>query len=366
MPQLDGLRAIAVLLVLWFHNSPVGRHVLGYSLGEIGVGLFFVLSGFLISGILVDSSASAANSSEKWYLLRHFYIRRLLRLAPLYWAVLLLAVILDVPTFREFWGWHAAYASNFYQWFHGQGGHGSHLWSLAVEEQFYLLWPLVLVFLPRYLQRPATISMLIAAPVFRILMPHLVPDHDPSRMLPNAWDYLGVGCLLAASGRAKFGRLRSSTLALGLLIAGVTIITAVQMLGLSWTFRQTGLALCFGWLVWSAGEGFSGCFGRLLGSPPMVFIGNISYGIYIIQGFALFYWHWFFYSSPLPGYRICVKLGIPVSIFDGLAAEIVIRILLTFLLALISYSFLESPIQSLKRFFPYTRKPIWNRDTSIS
>ena len=73
-PQLDGLRAIAVLLVLWFHNSPFGNHALGFSLGEIGVGLFFVLSGFLISGILIDSSASTGNSSEKWRLLRHFYI----------------------------------------------------------------------------------------------------------------------------------------------------------------------------------------------------------------------------------------------------------------------------------------------------
>jgi peptidoglycan/LPS O-acetylase OafA/YrhL len=88
----------------------------------------------------------------------------------------------------------------------------------------------------------------------------------------------------------------------------------------------------------------------------MVSIGKISYGIYLIQGFAFFYWNCFFYGSPLPGYRICARLGIPVSVFQGVVAAIVINLLLTFLLALISYRFLETPIQSLKRYFPYTRK----------
>jgi peptidoglycan/LPS O-acetylase OafA/YrhL len=141
--------------------------------------MVFALSGFLISGMLIDASAAASNPREKWYLLRHLYIRRLLRLAPLFYADLLIAVLLNVPTFRESWAWHVVYASNFYQWFHGQGGWGSHLWSLAVEEQFYLFWPLILIFMPRYLRRSVMVLMLIAAPLFRLLMLNLVPDNDP-------------------------------------------------------------------------------------------------------------------------------------------------------------------------------------------
>jgi peptidoglycan/LPS O-acetylase OafA/YrhL len=174
-------------------------------------------------------------------------------------------------------------------------------------------------------------------------------------MLPSAWDYLGAGCLLAAAGRLELGRLRPESLALGLLVAGLAMIAAVQLLGLSSTFRQTGLALCFGWLVWSAAKGFSGWLGRFLGSAAMVFIGKISYGIYVIQGFALFYWYWLLYSSPLPVSRICAKLGIPVSVFEGHAVTIAMEILITVVAALISYHFLETPIQSLKRHFPYTR-----------
>lgn len=356
MPQLDGLRGIAVLAVQWYHFSPVGRHALGATFGEIGVGLFFVLSGFLISGVLIDASTATVQPSDRWVLFRHFYIRRLLRLAPLFYVVLIIAVVLNVPTFRENWGWHAFYASNFYQWFHGRGGYGSNLWSLAVEEQFYLFWPLLIVFLPLKLHRVLMVLMVLAAPLFRMVVVKTMPAYDPCLMLPSALDFLGAGSILAAAERGGFGRLRAASLARAFLVTGILVVIAVQWFSLPWYFRQTGFALCFGWFVGSAGRGFSGWTGRFLSSHPMVFMGKISYGVYVWQGFALFYWYWLLDSSPLPLSRVFTLSGVPQAFYQDEIVAKLMALIITLVAALASYWFLESPIHSLRRHFPYSRK----------
>ena len=100
--------------------------------------MFFVLSGFLISGILMDVFDRVRSPEERWQALRRFYLRRALRIFPLYYLVVLMVVWLGVGPFRETWPWHVAYLSNFNFWLTGShvGTHGGHLWSLSVEEQF--------------------------------------------------------------------------------------------------------------------------------------------------------------------------------------------------------------------------------------
>ena len=150
MPQLDGLRAIAVLLVVWSHWASGYIHIFGTHLGVLGVQLFFVLSGYLISGILIDCSLRDNEGRQRWFVLRQFYIRRFLRIFPLYYAILGLAVYVNVPPFRTTWPWHAAYLSNVHFWLVGsRESYGGHLWSLSVEEQFYLCWPMLMLFMPK-------------------------------------------------------------------------------------------------------------------------------------------------------------------------------------------------------------------------
>ena len=136
MPQLDGLRTLAVAAVIWSHWVP--PYQFGFEWGVMGVNLFFVLSGFLITGILLDSRAGAVRPGDRWFAIRQFYTRRVLRIFPLFYMTLALLVLVNVRPVRQTFLWHVCYLSNVY--FFRQGawiGQISHFWSLAVEEQFY-------------------------------------------------------------------------------------------------------------------------------------------------------------------------------------------------------------------------------------
>src|SRR3981081_3459715 len=158
---LDGLRGIAILLVMIYHqtvavgSTPVDRFVGFWTLsGWVGVDLFFVLSGFLITGILYDSRGSTGY-------FRNFYARRVLRIFPLYYAVVALSLFIlpHLPHWKldslaringdELWYW--TYLSNFSIGAHSEFRHGilDISWSLAIEEQFYLTWPILVLLLSR-------------------------------------------------------------------------------------------------------------------------------------------------------------------------------------------------------------------------
>jgi peptidoglycan/LPS O-acetylase OafA/YrhL len=113
MPQLDGLRAVAVLAVLYTHYLADSYWLLGVYWGGLGVRLFFVLSGFLITGILLrESEGFDGKPGERWFLLRHFYIRRALRLTPIFYLTLIAMFALNAPNTRQTVWWHVFYLSN--------------------------------------------------------------------------------------------------------------------------------------------------------------------------------------------------------------------------------------------------------------
>jgi peptidoglycan/LPS O-acetylase OafA/YrhL len=161
IPQLDLLRAIAVTLVIISHWLP-GSHVLNRYTpnGMLGVVIFFVLSGYLITRILLSLRVKSRQGLLlKGKAVRNFYVRRALRIVPLYFAVLGIVTALDVGSFRENWAWHWTYLSNIYFYFHPGDISGYHIWTLSVEEQFYLVWPLIILFMPRrYLVTAMVIS----------------------------------------------------------------------------------------------------------------------------------------------------------------------------------------------------------------
>jgi peptidoglycan/LPS O-acetylase OafA/YrhL len=273
--QLDGLRGVAVSLVMAFHFIPwIDRYA---PLGSIGVRLFFVLSGFLITRILLD-----ARSVEPSAALRSFYVRRGLRIFPLFYLVLALAALINIGPVRDTIAWHVSYLTNFYLFDRGNW-HGSisHLWSLAVEEQFYLVWPFVVLWLPERRLPVAVTAMVCLAPVSRLLI-----GGPMNSVLPlSCVDSLGAGALLALPAT------RQAMMSAGFLIGGPLTIASLALRAAGYGSPATEVALDFGvslsaaWFVGRAAKGFTGWIGACLTARPVTYAGTISYGLYLYHGF---------------------------------------------------------------------------------
>jgi len=354
MKQLDGLRAMAVLAVLWTHYLPEEYWLFGIYWGGYGVRLFFVLSGFLITGILLKSRQYVIQGKQcSLFALRQFYIRRFLRIFPIYYVILALAVLMAMPQVREAIVWHVSYLSNVFFALQGRFyGSAGHLWSLAVEEQFYLLWPWFILFLPRRWLLPTIIIFIGVAPLFRCIS--TVVGVNPVAiwvLTPGACDALCLGALLAYLHSHEDELLISKEKVLCcFLVTGlfITIVLPIlpylnaQNLVVS-ALADTGRGLIFACLVAAAAHGFKSFVGKMLESKPIVYLGKISYGIYLIHAFM-----------PEIVYRIfdyfglsSDKLPLTVAFFSTVA---------TIIVATITWHVLEKPINDLKRFFQYADK----------
>ncbi|MGP8259405.1 MAG: acyltransferase family protein [Acidobacteriaceae bacterium] len=300
MPGLDALRGVAVLSVVLYHGlhwwlppaiaiSP-GVRLLSWlaSPGWLGVNLFFVLSGFLITGILLDTRTRA----NYW---KSFYIRRVLRILPLYLVVLLILRFYSGVSWMYFLIC-LFYMANFASARYGLG-YGP-LWSLAVEEQFYLVWPFLV-----HRLRTRTLAMLCVASIFLspllryLSVSRIVPLGSPYSATWLVTDNLAAGALIAILLRtpsATLSRVRAATLGAGLLSA--TLLLVGFPLGIMSKTTAAGAAF--------QPEPFILLFSALLllslqiGSHPRVFrltrplrfYGYISYGLYLfhVLGFSLY------------------------------------------------------------------------------
>lgn len=315
IPALDGLRGIAVLLVMIYHfsyawifsASPVDAAYARFSgAGWMGVDLFFVLSGFLITGILADSREREGYFSS-------FYGRRVLRIFPLYYAFVLLIVPLsahllagdpapDVAELRAKSGWYLGYAVNFLVAL--QDGwkatvlHTSHLWSLAVEEQFYLLWPPLVFLLSRRALIRVSAVLVVAALAARIAL--LAADVGPvvGYVLPfTRMDALLIGGLVALMTRelgsiTPLARHAPRALLGAGLVAAATLATAAPRQ--SWTslwvqtIGLTAIAIFFAAaLVAAVSADASSRWGRFLRAPSLRTFGKYSYALYIFHPLVL-------------------------------------------------------------------------------
>ena len=249
IPVLDGIRGLAALLVIWTHIGTVLQppftstiDILVQKAAQsmwLGVDLFFVLSGFLITGILLDS-----RGSPNYF--RAFYIRRALRIFPLYYAFLAVVFLVlprlgapmaEPETMRDQW-WYWTYLSNvrFALTDHMPYSLG-YLWSLAVEEQFYLFWPLVVLVLSRQALARLCIAIVVGLLVARPLLVEAGMTWIQAYALtPTRMDALALGGLIAATARAPGGlaRLRRWAPSAGLVsaIIVVGIATYKPLLGL--------------------------------------------------------------------------------------------------------------------------------------
>jgi peptidoglycan/LPS O-acetylase OafA/YrhL len=344
MPRLrtlDGLRALAVLAVIGTHFG--GPYATGaWDVGSLGVRLFLVVSGFLITGILVDARAAAAPDGRAG-VLRAFYSRRALRIAPAYYLVLGLAV-LAVPEVRDAWVWHATYLSNMHMALQGAWDHGIiHFWSLAVEEQFYLLWPYAVLFMSERALRRLAIGLLVAAPVSRALLYGLTANSvSATTPLIAVADTLAIGALLAYRWRSSGTPVPA---AIGLAgIVGLAAGAATQSLGIGFAGRLVALdtfaALFFVWLVDHAARNGRGC--AWLAWPPLVFLGTISYSVYLIHNFV-------------PTLIGLVQPALAAWLLQRGLAQWGAVALISIAWATLSWFCFEEPLNRAKKFLPYVR-----------
>ena len=332
IPQLDAVRGVAIILVM-LHNS--GTFPRLFAQGWMGVDLFFVLSGFLITGILLDTK-----QSESYF--KNFYIRRCLRIWPLYYSVLFFMFVL-VPFLRPSeastvfaarsspWWAYPLFLQNFLVPSPtGATGLLAVTWSLAVEEQFYLVWPWVIRCCSYSQVRRIAIVAISVSPALRF---YLSLRHV--NIYPNSFcrlDALMAGALLAVLVRSE-SFLPSKFLKpawIGLMItAPLALITAI--LGAQWiAFSFTAMASAsFVYLALFSSQKW---LQAVLKNRFLVYTGTISYGLYLLHKIPLDVAKTFHLDRhPL--------MVLPVAIVGSYA------------LATLSWNLLEKPFLSLKRFF---------------
>ena len=284
IPQLDGLRACAILAVFL-------HHALGVRMLWMGVDVFFVLSGFLITGILLDMR----QASFKGYI-KQFYDRRVRRILPPYFLFLAVASAL----FGTYWArhWYLYLGLTNYVFFFRDGFFGptDSLWSLGVEEQFYLVWPLVVFYFREKMLPFVLVGLLIAAPVFRGVT--TVVGQSWTEQLhwvvymatPMRMDCMAMGALLTFAWRRYSEAIKTyGWLGLGLAAVMPVLMVALSHLG-GWstsdgTIRgnvgtyEISLIAATGVFLWALGGRFTG----LLTTRPMLYLGKISYTFYLIH-----------------------------------------------------------------------------------
>lgn len=338
-PSLDGIRAIAVLLVMAQH--------LGYvHAGGLGVDIFFVLSGYLITAILVFEFSATGTVS-----LKKFYARRALRILP---AVILLLLVINIfvsifQTNRQAsavrWDSLGAlfYIANWLRAFGHDIGILGNLWSLSIEEQFYLFWPVTLLFL---LSRRASgnfILLLIGIGIVLINVDRVYLYHGMESFnriyngLDTRADALLVGCALGLAGVDFLSRRILEILGL----VGAAFVTYVLFFGypvpsdfqvlLGLTIGGTLFALAVAFALAALLANSNNLFAKVLRLPPLVWSGRLSYGLYL--------WHFFVFAFV-------------AGSFGAYQARIIpIQIAATFLIAALSYYLLERPCLKLKNKF---------------
>jgi peptidoglycan/LPS O-acetylase OafA/YrhL len=351
IPELDGIRGVAILLVLLCHSGailkdiPAARFV---SFGLVGVDLFFVLSGLLITGILLNARETAG-----YY--RGFYTRRALRIWPLYFAYLaaMAAIFFFVHrsiapgsaldamfTWRTPWPLYLIFCQNlFWPTVFGFVDFVSITWSLCIEEHFYLLWAPTVKRLSLRGLRSVLVAVLIASPFLRIAAwlllrggPYQVFYESVLRFTPLHLDAISAGCLLALLRHSKpdlkpFRKLFAALLLFGL---AASIVTFSMPNGFLFAGCFSALAAMFTGLTGLALTGWNSAFFRL---PALRSTGRIGYGLYLINPIVF---------NVCQSHTLYARLGLMRHLLLAEVAATVLAFAISFALAALSWRFFES------------------------
>ena len=352
-PALDGLRGVAILLVVFLHNF---RFMNYFFFGWLGVDLFFVLSGFLITDILLKTI-------DKPNFLRNFYMRRLLRIFPLFYFTLIICLLifpnvkslnLDISYYsnNQFWLW--TYLQNWLFVFNEPYGDKIllHTWSLAVEEQFYLVWPITILLIrkPKILLVVAGAALVLTGFARFIVWWYKVQDLSYASLYTfTRIDGLCIGCMLALLIHIKPGLLKKYTTVIVLLIAslnfGFYFINNQQSFTLPYLafIGYTTFAVLFGILVHEAVTGESKIIQFLFNNRILKFFGKISYGLYV--------YHWPVYILLFSFFRNFFNTNTNISYRSAETGSGIMVTVAAVLLSIISYRYFEKPFLKLKTRF---------------
>jgi peptidoglycan/LPS O-acetylase OafA/YrhL len=277
-PQLDSIRAIAVTAVIYSHFWNRESAV-----GELGVRVFFLLSGFLLTGILLDEREQRPDKGDRWRLLGRFYLRRILRIWPAYFLTLAILATTNARGILDTLPWHLFFATNILfvvtqSWYPSIT---DHLWTLSVEEQFYLGLPFLLLFIQRSRIRYFLIGLIVLALLFRLVALSLRGDPGIFFILPIAqFDALAGGALLALIQRQRgpinWVRLLGWSLPLALIASWVPLPVWI-----GFPFVEAVRLLPVAAILAGCSAGIGGPVGAVLGNRWLVAMGRISYGIYL-------------------------------------------------------------------------------------
>ncbi len=315
--QLDGWRAFAVLGVIWLHWAP--KEWRGPFPFEIGLFFFLTLTGFLITRILLREKKLCENlecegASRGWrgkaYIA--FQKRRMLRILLPCYVAMIFAIMVGAPDISAHPWIYAGHLSNFHMAYMERWPSGTaHYWTLALQIQFYLFWPILVFWVPQKSLVYVFGAIVALAPLGRMMMENYSPQIYHSEALPFvSCDYFAVGAILALAmerGMAA-GNFRLKWLALAAL-GGYTILYVFNERGQKISglcfIQQTLVAIAFAGLISATLAGFSGILGRVLDHPFVQEIGRLSFGLYLFHtlvplflGWIMpFLWHPFF-SGP--------------------------------------------------------------------
>jgi peptidoglycan/LPS O-acetylase OafA/YrhL len=335
-PDIDGLRALAVIAVILFHSG-----VPGFEGGYVGVDIFFVISGYLITQMLEVSREESAGRT-----LSAFYLRRMRRILPALLATCLVTSIVAVALFTpdelvnvgKYLAATPVLLSNVATWSERSGYFApnirelplTHLWSISVEEQFYLLYPLLLIAITRYRLSYRRLTLVVLAAVSLALCvwaSHYKPWANYFLAPTRAWELL-LGAALAIGGTPRIGHRIATE---GLAVAGLLgIVVVVYLYTAETPYPGTAAMLpCLATaaLLATGSSSRPALVNRMLSWPPLVFIGLISYSLYL--------WH-----QPLLAFVNCYRI---VPLTPGAAT---VPLAATLVVAAASWRLIERPVRT--------------------
>lgn len=350
---IDGLRFVAIFLVLIQHFATfIGNWI---SAGYYGVDLFFAISGFLITGILINSEKPFAEVYKK------FIIRRGLRIFPLYYLVVLILFLLALPSVREYLFFYLTYTFNYAEvYFKMPMDPTTPFWSLCVEEQFYILWPCLVLLLRKklnLLKCIITVFFLLAIMQQAFNIFKSVEPYNYAGLFPRCSTLLlgGLGAILLKEGKLPLKILDNKLLeALSILLLCICLYTGFSAHHYLLVFISPFISLFL--LLKTTQKGFAfTSLNWFLNNKKVVFLGTISYGIYIFHVPIAFYttnifdsfWNSINWDS-----KGMQMLGILNKIrWQQWFFRMIFNCSLTVFIAYLSYKYFEKPILQLKERF---------------